>query len=266
MANQMFKRTGPGSAMGFSMGGVIAALLISAGSVHPQTTTPSTAESGSAMQSGTQSSGTQSSGTQSSGTQSSGTQSSGTQSSGTPSSGTQSSGKSGASSGTASATAGKSLSTSDRNMMQQLANANMSEIALGKLALTKTTDKNVHDYAQHMIDDHGKALEQVQALAQEKGVQLPTAPDAKHQALGKKLNALSGHEFDRQYLQQAGMYEHQQVHSLLERIHTHAQSPELKTLAANMLPTVNQHAQLAQHMHHSKVGQTSSGHQTSTGQ
>ncbi len=234
MANQMFKRTGPVSAMGISMGFLIAALLIGAGSVHPQTTTPSDAESGSGMQSGTQSSGTQSSDTQSSGT-------------------------SGTSSGAASATPGKSLSTTDRNMMRQLAYANMSEIALAKLAQSKTSDEKVRNFAQRMIDDHSKAQEQLQALAQTKGVQLPTAPDAKHQALEKKFNALSGQEFDRQYMQQAGMRAHRQAHNLLERISTRAQSPELKTLAADMLPTIDQHTQMAQQMHSDTEAQTSSG-------
>lgn len=224
MVNQMFKRTGPVSAMGVSMGFLMAALLIGAGSVHPQTTTPSDAESGSEMQSGTQSSGT-----------------------------------SGTSSGAASATPGKTLSTSDRNMMRQLAYANMSEVALAKLAQSKTSDEKVRDFSQRMIDDHGKALEQLQSLAQAKGVQLPTAPDAKHQALEKKFNALSGQEFDRQYMQQAGMRDHHQVHNLLERISTRAQSPELKALAADMLPTIDQHAQMAQQIHSDKEAQTSSG-------
>ena len=229
MVNQIFKRTGPVSAMGVSMGFLVTALLIGAGSVHPQTTTPSDAESGSGMQSGTQSSDTQSSGT------------------------------SGTSSGAASATPGKSLSTTDRNMMRQLAYANMSEVALAKLAQSKTSDEKVRDFSQRMIDDHGKALEQLQSLAQAKGVQLPTAPDAKHQALEKKFNALSGQEFDRQYMQQAGMRDHRQVHNLLERISTRAQSPELKALAADMLPTIDQHAQMAQQIHSGKEAQTTSG-------
>lgn len=217
MINQMFKRTGPVSAMGVSMGFLMAALLIGAGAVHPQTTAPSDAESGSSMQSGTQSS------------------------------------------GTAGATPGKSLSTTDRNMMRQLASANISEVALAKLAQSKTSDENVRNFAQRMIDDHSKAQEQLQALAQTKGVQLPTAPDAKHQALEKKFNALSGQEFDRQYMQQAGMRAHRQAHNLLERISTRAQSPELKTLAADMLPTIDQHTQMAQQMHSDTEAQTSSG-------
>ena len=217
MINQMFKRTGPVSAMGVSMGFLMAALLIGAGAVHPQTTAPSDAESGSSMQSGTQSS------------------------------------------GTAGATPGKSLSTTDRNMMRQLASVNISEVALAKLAQSKTSDENVRNFAQRMIDDHSKAQEQLQALAQTKGVQLPTAPDAKHQALEKKFNALSGQEFDRQYMQQAGMRAHRQAHNLLERISTRAQSPELKTLAADMLPTIDQHTQMAQQMHSDTEAQTSSG-------
>jgi len=257
MFNQMFKRDSPASALGL----VTAALLISAISVHPQNTTPPDAASGSAMQSGQSQSGAMQQGGQS-GSQS-GQQSSG--SSGTSSSGAADTGKAtGTASGTersatGSTASGKAVSAADRNMMRELAYANQSEIALAKLAQSKASSEEVRNFAQRMVDDHSKALDQLQKLAQAKNVQLPTAPDATHQSLEKKLNALSGQEFDRQYMQQAGTLDHRKVHNLVARVSTRAQDTELKALAADLQPGIDQHLQMAQQIHIGKAGQTSSG-------
>lgn len=257
MFNPIFRRGSPANTLGF----FTAALLISAASVHPQTPTPSDPASGGAMQSGQSQSGAMQQGSQSdtqSGKQSSGT--SGTSSGTAADTGKATGAAGGSNTGTTASTAsGKALSATDRNMMRDLAYANLSEVAMAKLAQEKTSNDEVRNYAQRMIDDHSKAMDQLQQLAQAKGVQLPTAPDAKHQAMEKKLRAMSGQEFDRQYMQQAGMQDHRKVHSLVARISTRAQDPDLKTLAGNLLPNIDQHLQMAQQMRSSKGAQPSSG-------
>ena len=256
MFNPIFRRGSPANTLGF----FTAALLISAASVHPQTPTPSDPVSGGAMQSGQSQSGAMQQGSQSdtqSGKQSSGT--SGTSSGTAADTGKATGAAGGSNTGTTASTAsGKALSAADRNMMRDLAYANLSEVAMAKLAQEKTSNDEVRNFAQHMIDDHSKAMDQLQQLAQAKGVQLPTAPDAKHQAMEKKMRAMSGQEFDRQYIQQAGMQEHRKVHSLVARVSTRAQDPDLKTLAGNLLPNIDQHLQMAQQMR-SKGAQPSSG-------
>lgn len=257
MFNPIFRRGSPANTLGF----FTAALLISAASVHPQTPTPSDPASGGAMQSGQSQSGAMQQGSQSdtqSGKQSSGT--SGTSSGTAADTGKATGATGGSDTGTTASTAsGKALSAADRNMMRDLAYANLSEVAMAKLAQEKTSNDEVRNYAQRMIDDHSKAMDQLQQLAQAKGVQLPTAPDAKHQAMEKKLRAMSGQEFDRQYMQQAGMQDHRKVHSLVARVSTRAQDPDLKTLAGNLLPNIDQHLQMAQQMRSSKGAQPSSG-------
>ena len=43
-----------------------------------------------------------------------------------------------------------------------------------------------------MVDDHGAALTKVQTVAQKKGVELPTEPDAAHKALNSRLENQRG--------------------------------------------------------------------------
>lgn len=171
----------------------------------------------------------------------------------------------GASSGAGSAASGAGapqgkVSAADRRLMQQIAQANIAEIETGKLAQSKSQNDEVKNFAQRMIDDHTKALEDLQQVAQAKGVTLPTTPDAKHRAMAKKLNALSGDKFDRMYMTQGGVTDHRQTHQLLERAQARATDPDVKQVVEQTLPVVQQHLTMAQQLHASiKSGGTSAG-------
>ncbi|MFZ3290244.1 MAG: DUF4142 domain-containing protein [Telluria sp.] len=150
-------------------------------------------------------------------------------------------------SGAAAATA---LSKADQ-ILADMARANLAEIEMGKLAQSKSQDEQVKNFAQQMIDDHTKALNDVQQLAQAKGVTLPTEPDSKHKKMADKLGKMSGDAFNRTYMAQAGVSDHKKVHSMLQKTESRAKDPDLKALAAKMRPTVEQHLNSAEQM---KVG------------
>jgi putative membrane protein len=48
----------------------------------------------------------------------------------------------------------------------------------------------VKKFAEHMVEDHAKMLQEHQTLAKSKGVALPKQPKKEHQAALKKLEAL----------------------------------------------------------------------------
>jgi predicted outer membrane protein len=174
-------------------------------------------------------------------------------------SGTSGSTASGSTSTSTAAAAAGSLSKADQKIVMDMARANMAEIEAGKLAQSKSQNDQVKNFAQQMIDDHTKALNDVQALAQSKGVTLPTEPDAKHKAMAAKLGNMSGDAFDRAYMSQAGVSDHKTVHAMLARDQSRAKDPDVKALAAKMLPTVEQHLNSAQQMPTAKGGKTSAG-------
>jgi predicted outer membrane protein len=155
------------------------------------------------------------------------------------------------------AAATSKLNKTDEKILKNVAQANMAEIEAGKLAVSKTQNDNVKSFAQQMIDDHTKALNDVQQLAQSKGVTLPTEPDAKHKAMGAKLSALSGEAFDKAYMSGAGVSDHKKVHSMLKSDEKRAKDPDVKALVAKMTPVVEQHLKSAQQMPAVKSGTTS---------
>lgn len=157
--------------------------------------------------------------------------------------GANQSGMSGAAGMTASSTM---LTSADKKAIMDMNMANMAEVAGGKMAVTKAMSPDVKAFGQQMIDDHGKALTDVQALASTKGVTLPTELDAKHKAEAAKLDKLSGADFDKAYMKNAGVSDHKMVHATLMSDQKAAKDADVKALAGKMLPTVEQHMKSAE--------------------
>ena len=151
---------------------------------------------------------------------------------------------------------GAKLSASDEKAVKDMAMADMAEVETGKLALGKTQNGDVKAFAQQMVDDHGQALAKVQALAQARGVTLPTEPDAKHKAMSAKLEKMSGDAFDKAYMANAGVKDHKTVLAKLKSDAKKIKDADVKALADQHMPVVEQHLKSAQQMHMAKSGTT----------
>ena len=163
---------------------------------------------------------------------------------------TQSGTQAGSSTASGTGTMGaSSLSRADQKMVKDMAMANLAEIEAGRMAQTKSQNEQVKNFAQQMINDHTKALGEVQQLAQAKGVALPTELDRTHKRRADRLASLSGDAFDRAYMSQSGVADHKKTHGLLRQAQTRAKDPDVKALAARTMPIVDQHLNSAQQLH-----------------
>lgn len=140
------------------------------------------------------------------------------------------------------------LSSDDEKALKDMGQADINEIAAAKIALSKAQSSEVKAFAQQMVDDHGAALTKVQAVAQQKGVALPTEPDAKHKAMAAKLENQSGGAFDKMYMENAGTKDHTMVLSTLQSDSRKIKDPDVKALADAHTPVVEQHLKSAQQM------------------
>ena len=141
-----------------------------------------------------------------------------------------------------------SLSRSDQKILKDMAMANMAEVEAGRMAHGKSQNDQVRNFAQQMIDDHTKALDEVKQLAQTKGVALPTELDFVHRRLAARMAAQSGEAFDRAYLERAGVYDHKKAHDMLHKAQARAKDPDVKALVARTLPVVDQHLATVQEL------------------
>ena len=155
-------------------------------------------------------------------------------------------------------------SQADVNAIKQLADANMTEVQAGKVALEKAQSDEVKQFGQHMVDDHGKLLEDVQKLAQDKGVDLPDQPSAKHQAAIKKLQGTPEAKFDQAYMQEM-VKDHRADVRELQKLASNAKDPDVKAAAREALPKVRDHLKMAQETVGKTGGSASRGSSASRG-
>ncbi|MBV8885208.1 MAG: DUF4142 domain-containing protein [Chroococcidiopsidaceae cyanobacterium CP_BM_RX_35] len=137
------------------------------------------------------------------------------------------------------------LSKADQQFMTKAAQGGMAEVQLGQLATQNGSSDAVKDYAQRMINDHTQVNNQLTALASQKGFTLPTSIDSKDQATYDKLSKLTGTNFDKAYIKAAGVQAHSQQVSLFQHEAKKGQDADVKAFAAQNLPTVQGHLQMA---------------------
>ena len=149
------------------------------------------------------------------------------------------------------------LAEKDRHLFNNMAQADLAELEAGKVAAQKASNPEVKKFAQHMVDEHGKMVEEGKQLAQKKGLEAPKAADKKHQDELKALQAKSGAEFDRDYLKHM-LDAHNDAKGLVERIAKEGQDPDLKAAAAKAAPHIQEHLAQARKLE-SSLGASAGG-------
>jgi len=74
----------------------------------------------------------------------------------------------------ANVTEGSSLSDKDKTFMKKAAKGGMMEVTMGQVAEQKAQSEDVKSFGKRMVTDHGKANDELKAIASKKGVQLPS--------------------------------------------------------------------------------------------
>lgn len=137
------------------------------------------------------------------------------------------------------------IARSDRKFMEEAHLANMAEVRLGRLAQDKAASDEVKQFGRRMVEDHGKAIEDLGRIASAEGVKLPSQLDAKHQKTYDRLQKLSGAEFDLEYMKQMAA-EHKKTVSKFDEAAESAKDPQLQAYAREALPTLREHREMAE--------------------
>ena len=114
------------------------------------------------------------------------------------------------------------------------------EVRLGEIAKEKGARQDVKHFGAMMATDHGKAGEELKAVATKNGVTLPPDLDAKHKAIVDSLSKLSGAEFDKAYITEM-VKDHEKDAIGFEDASKTAKNPDVKGFAAKTLPVIKSH-------------------------
>ncbi len=139
------------------------------------------------------------------------------------------------------------IARGDRKFMEKVAQDNAAEVEAGKLASTKASNDQVKQFGERMVQDHGKAADELKQLAQSKGVDLPDAADRKHEREAKSLEKKSGADFDKAYMQQM-VKDHRADLKELQKQAKSGKDPELKAFAEKTAQVVQEHLNMAQQL------------------
>jgi putative membrane protein len=132
------------------------------------------------------------------------------------------------------------VSAGDKMFVQKAAVGGMFEVESGQLAQDKGQSDDVKKFGAHMVKDHSKANDELKSIAGSKGIDVPTALDAKHQKMLDSLQGMSGADFDKAYL--ADMTKgHEATDALMMKEATSGDDTDLKAFAAKTDKVVKHH-------------------------
>jgi putative membrane protein len=137
-------------------------------------------------------------------------------------------------------------SNADSQFLKKVTEDNLAEVELATLANSKSQNEQVKAYASKLLTDHQEAQSEVQTIAGQKNVTVPTEVPAAKKAVKDRLGKLDGAAFDKAYIAEM-VKDHKQAISSFERAAKSA-DPDVKAFAGKMLPTLKEHLSQAQAM------------------
>jgi putative membrane protein len=141
----------------------------------------------------------------------------------------------------------RTLTDADREFLRMAENDNIKERNMGRIALQKSGNPEVREYAQMLVDDHTKALKQLVDLMEAKGMRQPeNLPEVKHEAL-TRLNGLSGAEFDREFVRLM-IEDHEKAVAAFRSEQHSARDGAVRDYASRVLPVLEKHLNKAREL------------------
>ncbi len=137
--------------------------------------------------------------------------------------------------------------TTGQSFAQDLAQANIAEIELGKLAQHKGSLTGVKELGARLVNDHTQMNNQLKEWARTNHVTLPTHVSSTQADQKRKLEGLSGQAFDRAYLDYM-LSDHAHDVKQVQEMALNAQDPQVKQLAEKCLPKLEDHLRMAENI------------------
>jgi len=125
------------------------------------------------------------------------------------------------------------------------ADGGMLEVKLGELAQTNGASSAVKEFGKNMVKDHGKANEELIAMAKTKNISLPMALSDDNQKKVDDMATKKGKDFDKAYASFM-VDDHKEDIDDFEEAAKDAKDPDVKAWAAGKVPTLQHHLEMAE--------------------
>jgi putative membrane protein len=152
------------------------------------------------------------------------------------------------------ATAAPAMNASDTTYMQMAHSSDMFEVESSRLALQMSTNQEVRAYAQMMVDDHTRMMNEMMSTGAGPA-NMPMQMTPQHTAMLERVRTASPADFDMIYKREQ-MMAHQEAVALHRTYAGEGQNPMLKAMAARAVPMVEAHLARAQSLPEIAAGTT----------
>lgn len=133
----------------------------------------------------------------------------------------------------------------DAGFFKNAGASGLAEVAFSELATKQSSSSKVKDFAQTMIEDHGKANDELRSLKSgDKGYSLVDKPLPDAQKALDAMSRMKGKEFDAAYRKQM-IADHEEAVASFEVEIEKGSNPEMKAFAKKTLPTLKHHLEMA---------------------
>jgi putative membrane protein len=131
----------------------------------------------------------------------------------------------------------------DKQFIRTALEGGMAEVQLGQLATQKSSNPDVKEFGQKMVDDHTKLGDQMKQVAAQMNVKVPDSLSSKDKATMAKLSALNGDAFDKAYIKDM-VKDHKKDEKEFKQEAMNASNPALKDAASQGAQVIGQHLQM----------------------
>lgn len=138
-------------------------------------------------------------------------------------------------------------SKADADFLVEAASGGMTEVQLGQLAQSNSTNQLVKAFGALMIKDHGAGNEKLKALAASKNIILPDSVSSPQQKMRERLEKRKGEAFDRAYISMM-IDDHKKDIREFKRAAKNATDVEIRAFAVDNLPMLSAHLDSAQNL------------------
>lgn len=132
----------------------------------------------------------------------------------------------------------------DKQFILGVALRGMRQIEAAKIAIDKTSNPAIKQYAQKVVREQGKATGALKRIAGKQSMTIPDSIDPKQQADVDRLSKLSGEGFDRAYMKDQVKMHERSLRDFQREVKD-GRDESVKQFAARVLPLVEQHLQTA---------------------
>lgn len=137
------------------------------------------------------------------------------------------------------------LTTDERHFLLEVAQADVFQMDAASLAAGKSTSPRVKALAQSVLDSHARIRMWLQQIATERGITLPSEPDARQSAQLASLRRASGAAFDREYTRAALEENRRDLRRFEQAEASTAEDRRIRTFAQAQLPALEKNVREA---------------------